>query len=183
MGCAASEGLGYSASRWPHQCRSSRSRHGRHALDAPRRWMCSCSRFSWGLQTTGSPHPRLPHRLIGHAWRDRRRRHPLGDGWRRLHQCARCSQCLAHRVLAPFSWCRHGVVGPQIPGGIPLLGPAPGVHPVLVEAQSLCAMALALCRVGLIGLVGAPTEWASQLDAPVGLGVCGMDHPAGTRLA
>ena len=33
----------------------------------------------------------------------------------------------------------------QIPGGIPLLGPAPGVHPVLVEAQSLCAMALALC--------------------------------------
>ena len=40
----------------------------------------------------------------------------------------------------------NGVVGPQIPGGIPLLGPAPGVHPVLVEAQSLCAMALAsLC--------------------------------------
>ena len=47
---------------------------------------------------------------------------------------------------------RNYVVGPQIPGGIPLLGPAPGVHPVLVEAQSLCAMALALCRVGSLDL-------------------------------
>ena len=30
--------------------------------------------------------------------------------------------------LCLLSVCRHGVVGPQIPGGLPHLGPAPGVH-------------------------------------------------------
>ena len=67
----------------------------------------------------------------------------------------------------------HGVVGPQIPGGIPLLGPAPGVHPVLVEAQSLCAMALALCLVGSLDLAlpVVCTGWlACSLSMPHGFG-------------
>ena len=68
---------------------------------------------------------------------------------------------------------RHGVVGPQIPGGIPLLGPAPGVHPVLVEAQSLCAMALALCLVGSLDPAWLPPRCSTlpQLTSYVEVGV------------
>ena len=71
---------------------------------------------------------------------------------------------LQHPNVPPRSWrfrvCRHGVVGPQIPGGIPLLGPAPGVHPVLVGLNP-CAPWLLPCA-----LWARWTRRGCHLDAP-----------------
>jgi hypothetical protein len=82
-----------------------------------------------GPRRYATAHPRLPHILSGHAWRDLRWRHPLGDGCRLFLLCALCSPSLAGMPRM----CRHGLVGPQIPGGFPHLGPgpAPCVHHTL----------------------------------------------------